>query len=715
MKIKTKHIRYIAPICIIAMFFLPSITHAQAWNPFGWVGGLIGDTATAALGEVLAFFKSALSTILKDTVTPLLNAVMSYQNFFTNGVNAGWRATRDFANLFFALILLFIAIATVLNTGGLDNFTAKRMLPKFIFAALLINFSKAIVGFLIDISQIIMISLYNTFGPTLTDSIGSASKIAQAATEADKIGSAIINLLTIILIVILIFVFLWTAMILVVRIITLWFVIMTSPLAFVSSMIPGLSSFYNDWKTKLQEALITGPVLMFLLYLAVTVMNAGVNPNEASGGNLLNNGNILNYVLVIGLVILANIQAQKAGQQGPPIISKAVGVAGTIATLGIGGYIGAGGYKTSQALKTTGDLAKGGVKNVDKLAGGLTNTAGVVGGVTGIGALKTANQSYESAKKDLKEKQKTGVGFVGRFQGFSAEGKKEQLEDFEKQKAIRLFNEGKLEEKGNERYQKMAATLQAATATGVKDEFNIEKLGQDMKKALDDGDKFTAMALSTRISELKGWSQIFKEASDFSKYGKENSSEAEQLDAFINDNFERKDANGKVIKDANGKVIGDKITNSFRSRQANILNDKGAGNFAAGLAERDVKNPNYSPATKAAKAGIIGAGAAYAKNSAVFNVRDTDANNNPAFTNGEQAFKFNIKPILASIEGESLSILRKSETWNQFGKDRKTIKEGLEAELKNPSRDKSLDSKITAALQGLDLSSGGSRVTVNNT
>ena len=689
MKIKLSHIRYIAPICIIALFFLPSITHA-AGIPF--------------LDNVLEWFKGALSSILSNAILPLVTNVMSFQNFFTNGVDAGWKATRDFANLFFALILLFIAIATVLNTGGLDNFTAKRMLPKFIFAALFINFSKAIVGFLIDISQIIMISLYNTFGPTLTKSIGSASEIAKAGAETN-LDSTIVSLFTIILLVILIFVLLWTAVILAIRIVTLWFVIMLSPLAFVSGLIPPLSSLSKSWQNMLQQALVTGPVLMFLLYLAVTVMNAGVGTD--SGGNLLNNGNLLNYALVIGLLFLANIEAMKAGQSAPPMIKNAVGVAGTVATFGLGAYVGAGGVGTGKMFGKGRELVQGGIKNTDKLVGGLTNTAGVVGGVTGIGALKNANQAYESAKKDLKEKQKTGVGFVGRFQGFSTEGKKEQLEDFEKQKAIRLFNEGKLEEKGNERYQKMAATLQAATATGVKDEFNIEKLGQDMKKALDDGDKFTAMALSTRISELKGWSQIFKEDGKFSKYGKEYASEAEQLDAFINDNFER--------KDANGKVIGDKMTNSFRSRQANILNDKGAGNFAAGLAERDVQNPNYSPATKAAKAGIIGAGAAYAKNSAVFNVRDTDANDNPAFTNGEQAFKFNIKPILASIEGESLSILRKSESWNQFGKDRKTIREGLEAELKNPSRDKSLDSKITAALQGLDLSSGGSRVTVNNT
>lgn len=711
MKIKSSHIRYILPIFIIAIFFFPSITHAadRPWWDFLNVTGAINDALLNSLNGILGFFKTALSTILGAAVIPLLNSVMSFQNFFTEGVNAGWTATRDFANLFFALILLFIAIATVLNTGGLDNFTAKRMLPNFIFAALFINFSKAIVGFLIDISQIIMISLYNSFGPNFTDSIASASKIAEAGSES-KIDPAIISLLTIILLIILIFVLLWTALTLVIRIVTLWFVIMLSPLAFVSGLIPPLSSVSKSWQNMLQQSLVTGPVLMFLLYLAVTVMNAGIGTNNSGEGNLIANGNLLNYALVIGLLFLANIEAQKAGQAAPPILKNAVGVAGTVATFGLGAYVGAGGVGTGKMFGKGRELVQGGVKNTDKLVGGATNVAGAVGGVTGIKALQNANQAYESKKRDLREKQQQG-GFGRMVQGLSAEGKKSQLEDFEKEKAIRLFNEGKLENKENERYQKMAATLQGAAATEVKDEFNVDKLGQDMRKALDDGDKFTAMALSTRISELKGWSQIFKENSSFSKYAQENESEAQQLDAFINDNFEQKDSAGKLILD-NGKVTGTKTTNSFRSRQANILNDKGAGNFAAGLAEREVKNTDYSPSAKAAKAGLIGAGSMMAKNNNIFNTRAKNSDNTFAFKNNNAQYDFDINKFAPVIANESsIQTLEDPKSWSQYGPIRNSIIEGIEKYLKETDRDiiakdfpeidKIDKSKLQSALKGL--------------
>jgi hypothetical protein len=719
MKIKLSHIRYIAPILIIAIFFLPSITYAadRPWWDVLNLTGTINDTLLNSLNGILGFFKTALSTILGSAIIPLLNNVMSFQNFFTDGVNAGWTATRDFANLFFALILLFIAIATVLNTGGLDNYTAKRMLPNFIFAALFINFSKAIVGFLIDISQIIMISLYNSFGPTLTDSIASASKIAEAGSES-KIDPAIISLLTIILLVILIFVLLWTAVILIVRIVTLWFVIMLSPLAFVSGLIPPLSSISRSWQNMLQQALITGPTLMFLLYLAVTVMNASIGGNTSGGGNLIENGNLLNYALVIGLLIIANIEAQKAGQSAPPMLKNAVGVAGTVATFGLGAYVGAGGVGTGKMFGKGGELVQGGIKNTDKLVGGATNIAGGIGGVTGIKALQNANQKFESAKKDLKDRQARGVGAFKAIQGFSAEGKKQQLEDFEKEKAIRLFNTGQLEEKGNERYQKMAATLQGAAATDVKDEFNVEKLGKDMEKALEDGDKFTAMALSTRISELKGWSQIFAPGSKFAKYAEENELESAQLDGFITDNFE--------TKDSSGNAIGNKTTNSFRSRQANILNDKGVGNFASGLAERKVKDPDLSPASKAAKAGLIGAGAMLAKNNSIFNTRTKNPDKTLAFKNNKAQYDFNLNTFAPVIANEtSLPTLEKPESWNQYGPVKKSIIEGIQEYLAadNTARSqdkfsniygKISDDKLRSALKGLG-SSASSRVTDNNT
>jgi hypothetical protein len=665
MKIKLSHIRYITPILIIAIFFLPSITHAAIWD---------------IVSDPLGTLKGAFLKILSDAILPLVTNVMSFQNFFPAGVNAGWKATRDFANLFFALILLFIAIATVLNTGGLDNYTAKRMLPKFIFAALFINFSKAIVGFLIDISQIIMISLYNSFGPTLTDSIASASKIAEAGAETNLIDSNIINLFTIILVIILIFVLLWTSLILAMRIVTLWFVIMLSPLAFVSGLIPPLSSLSNSWKNMLSQALITGPTLMFLLYLAVTVMNASIGGNS-EGGNLLNNGNLLNYVLVIGLLFLANIEAMKAGQSAPPILKNAVGVAGTVATFGLGAYVGAGGYNSNQLRKKTVELA-------DKGVGGATRGVQVLTG----GKIK-ANSRYEAMKKDMTAANDAGKGlFGGVGQQFSQAGQKEQQEDFELKKARDLVKSKDIDNPQFKRYKGILAASQAKKATEIKEIENTEILGKQLKEATEKGYKEEAAALATRISTIKdGWSQVFGEKGAFKEYSIDYENEGEQLKAFFDKEFGPSD-------DENGNTV----TKELKSRMIRNLEDKGGGNFASGLSGQNAYE-------KAGKIGVLGAGAMIAKNSGLLNKRKIDPDTKKGLFKSDGSGKADyeldlakVYPIIASEN--SLDLLRDPKSWTQYNRTEtvKLLKTLLENPDKYTKEVPSLDKeKVEAALIGL--------------
>jgi hypothetical protein len=671
MKIKLSHIRYITPILIIALFFLPSITYA-AGIPF--------------LDNVLEWFKGALSSILSNAILPLVTNVMSFQNFFTDGVNAGWKATRDFANLFFALILLFIAIATVLNTGGLDNYTAKRMLPQFIFAALFINFSKAIVGFLIDISQIIMISLYNSFGPTLTSSIGSASEIAKAGAETN-LDSTIVSLFTIILLVILIFVLLWTAVILAIRIVTLWFVIMLSPLAFVSGLIPPLNSLSNSWKNMLSQALSTGPTLMFLLYLAVTVMNASIGGNS-EGGNLLNNGNLLNYVLVIGLLFLANIEAMKAGQSAPPILKNAVGVAGTVATFGLGAYVGAGGYNTNQLRKKTVELA-------DKGAGGATRGVQVLTG----GKIK-ANSRYEAMKKDMTAANDAGKGlFGGVGQQFSKAGQEEQQKKYELEQAKEYAKSNAIDDPTKKRYKKVLLANMSEIASEIKDATSAEELGKQFVKALKDGEIGAAASIAAKISNLEdGWNRAqTNDAEIFQESRKLEDPEAQM---------------GYIMKTAFGKIGQDNsIMTELKSRMTTNLKDKGQGGFADGIRPAGAK----SSTEKAIADGVVGVANAYAKNKGILN-RRTKITGTGTFKSidGKPDYETDHQKVYQMIENEgNIERLADYKSWSAFGAKKNTefaqiltdIKNGVYTDIPTPNI-----AKIDSALKGLG-SSASSRVT----
>ncbi len=657
MKIKTKHIQYIAPICIITILFFPSITHAQN----------VVDLFTDPLG----FFGDALGAILSGVVKPLLDSVMSFQNFFPAGVNAGWTATRDFANLFFALILLFIAIATVLNTGGLDNYTAKRMLPKFIFAALFINFSKAIVGFLIDISQIIMISLYNTFGTNLAKDILDASDYAQTASESG-LDSNIIKLFTIILLVVLIFVLLWTSAIFAIRIVTLWFVIMLSPLAFVSGLIPPLSSLSKSWQNMLQQALVTGPVLMFLLYLAVTVMNSGIGPDI--GGNLLENGNIIKFVLVIGLLFLANIEAMKAGQSAPPMIKNAVGVAGTVATFGLGAYVGAGGVGTGKMFGKGGELVQGGVKNTDKLAGGATRGVQVLSG-----GKFNPNDRYEMWKEQNKTNVEKGKAFGGGYFGALAQqtlgGQAGQKANYQKTQ-LRLAEEARKANKldDNPILARALASAESEIIEKNKFEERPDKIIADIKDAIKKADLVTARALTTHLNSLGKINELFNGNGPFKDIAEDYATEADQFAAFNQKHLQANDS---------------QYDKSFLQRNKNIAKNKSGMEGFGVNAATTIPNinsvagqpnvPQNSPLFQKYKKGSLSSNAKTFSDN-LFSTRKIDPNTNKfAFdASGNATYEFDSRAFDDFVSNRSMNELENPDTWKSMNQSLKTtIIDGL--------------------------------------
>ncbi|MCD6115150.1 hypothetical protein J7J74_02600, partial [bacterium] len=65
----------------------------------------------------------------------------------------GWQVTRDFVNLFFILVVIWIGISIALRIG---EGQAKKALPRLVIVALLINFTPVICGVIIDASNIVM-------------------------------------------------------------------------------------------------------------------------------------------------------------------------------------------------------------------------------------------------------------------------------------------------------------------------------------------------------------------------------------------------------------------------------------------------------------------------------------------------------------------------------------------------------------------------------
>jgi len=668
-----------------------------------WLSGLIGGIADVAYAApvnwIVGLFKDLFLTILGKTIIPLLTNVMAYQNFFSEGVNAAWDITRNFSNLFFALTLLIIAIATVLNVGALDNYTAKRMLPNFIFVTLFINFSKAIVGFLIDISQIIMVSFYNSFGPSMTDVIGNASRIAESGATSST-ENLIINIFTIVIIALLTFVLLWTALILAMRIVKLWFVIMLSPLAFMATLIPGLKSVSDDWKSTLQESLITGPTLMFLLYLAFSVMSGGISANTTTtgGDNLLNNGNLIDYVLVIGLLFLANTTATKAGQAAPPILQKAVGVAGSIATFGIGAKVGAGGTGFRQGLKD-GWSATGGkvVSGVDGAISGTTRGVQVLSG----GKINP-NDRYEMMKQRGKERTENGKGVenipvigsrikdtqVGQWMSSVAQqtagGESGRKANFENtlDNLAEEANRNNTLDNNPALARAYANKIASETKKITEEDSSLPELIEKLKKTVDSA---TGKAIMMRITQLEGLDALL-ENDEFKQYAEDHENRSDQINALIQDKFETNPG-------ASSPRLQSNQDKAFRSRLKQVATNKNQGDFFNNDAKSKVKDLSITEMGQALKT-----------NRSAFEIRSKDATTGAFEFDGNKAkYGLDLSIIDNAILKGDVRLLEDPKTWVSY---KETDKEALINYIKGQISSRGISSgdiykRYTKALQGL--------------
>ena len=105
-------------------------------------------------------------------------------------IQAGWTIVRDLSNIFFILVLLYIAIRIILDMGGHD---VKKMITTVIIMALLINFSMFFTEVVIDASNIIALIFYNKLAVSATNSSGQPVPISYDPVLVPYVASAVNN------------------------------------------------------------------------------------------------------------------------------------------------------------------------------------------------------------------------------------------------------------------------------------------------------------------------------------------------------------------------------------------------------------------------------------------------------------------------------------------------------------------------------------------
>lgn len=191
----------------------------------------------------------------------------------SNGARKAWGTVRDISNVLFIIFLMFV-IFSQLTGVGIDNYGIKKVLPKLILVAILINLSYIICELAIDLSNIIgsgLKGLLENAGPTIAAADTTAPGVGQyvAVFGTGAAAAAITVLLngglgTILLLVMAllscVIAVLFLFVILIVRQAGIVVGVVIAPLALLCFLLPNTEGLYKKWFGLMKGLLVVYPL-----------------------------------------------------------------------------------------------------------------------------------------------------------------------------------------------------------------------------------------------------------------------------------------------------------------------------------------------------------------------------------------------------------------------------------------------------------------------
>ena len=457
-----------------------------------WGSGLIAGLAGSLFNASIQFsltgdvFDADKNTMIKD----------------------GWTMVRDLLNLIFIFILLYAAISTILQYGNMD---IKKILPSLIIAALLINFSMLITKMVIDASHIFAWEFYNQIDVENKEGLGEGEVFANMENDInikvlygdfekknlanvfmagfnpqelltgkekkkgeddkdanksqwkqvlqDKIdkGESIsdawwqMGLILILesgLMLFAGFILLAGAIMFVVRVVVLWLVMIFSPIAFLSMILPSMQKYSGMWWKYLIDQSFFAPAFLFMFMLVTKFINSDFIDSifkTSSNSDLkivlgLDGGAIVltlfHFIVVAGLMMACLIVAK---QLGGKTAEFGINWAHKGKDLALSGAKKLAWSPIRYGLRLGGGAATDAIlKGEGRISGALKAIPGVGIGLRKLGIMKKADEDkarkaaekyagtlskagVASLKRDIEETKGVG-GFVKRFAYTGPEG-----------------------------------------------------------------------------------------------------------------------------------------------------------------------------------------------------------------------------------------------------------------------------------------------------
>ncbi len=340
---KIIQLNLIFAISLLGVLVIAGSAQAEGW--FDIEQGFINF-----LAKLLSAVIGLLGTLITWAVGLVKGVIETGNPQNVSVVENGWAIVRDITNMFFILILLIIAFATILRR---ESYGMKSLLPKLIGVALLINFSLVLAGAVIDFANALTKSflqdgkLFEEYLPqalgipkyvqttaeggmedkktTWHCSLGGYSPIEtaqptkeqceeyhekcqgncfsvtsspqDAETAAAKLAdhdftyNMVMSMaLSIVFMMIALFVLLSLALMFFYRILILWFLLILIPIVLLLWVLPATASMFSKWMNKFFKWTFFAPIAIFFVWLSITSWISFLNGGGSNPGGEISAG-----------------------------------------------------------------------------------------------------------------------------------------------------------------------------------------------------------------------------------------------------------------------------------------------------------------------------------------------------------------------------------------------------------------------------------------
>lgn len=272
----------------------------------------------------IGWFICPITVFLADAMDWVFEAIANFlavQPLIVNDTESSlyvaWDVMRNFANVAFIIAFLII-IYSQLTSWGVTNYGLKKLLPRLIVAAILVNLSFYISAIAVDLSNIAGYGLQNilieirqdTFGITddtfgdptsqtqwsnitaavLSGGAVTAGVIGLSGATLGSIGSAVYLLVP--LLVGLLLTLLFVLLILAARQAIIIILIVIAPLAFVANLLPNTEKWFEKWRSLF--------VTMLVFFPAFSLVFGG---SQLAGGIIIQNSGGSIIMMIFGMAV----------------------------------------------------------------------------------------------------------------------------------------------------------------------------------------------------------------------------------------------------------------------------------------------------------------------------------------------------------------------------------------------------------------------------